>query len=79
MTQTLFTIEKADLDRLVAEMHEIRQRLDRVEMRPKPEWITMHDYAQKIGRSIDTVKRRLPSLESRVEAGVTLIRNPDLS
>lgn len=79
MTEQLLVISQADLDRLHDQLVQIQRRLDRVEMQPKPEWITMKEYAAKIGKSIDTVKRRLPTLESRIEAGVTMIRNPDLS
>ncbi|GFE51572.1 hypothetical protein So717_33250 [Roseobacter cerasinus] len=78
MTQTLIAIEQADLDAIRLELRELNRRLDEVQMQPKPEFIPMKDYAAKIGKSIDTVKRRLPSLESKVEAGVTMIRNPDL-
>lgn len=78
MTQTLLTISEADLADLRRELASIRKRLDRVEMTPARRFITIKEYAAKIGKSVDTVKRRLPELESKVEAGVTLIRNPDL-
>lgn len=77
MTQTLLTIERADLAGLMKEMAEIKERLNRVEMKPPPRYITIKEYAAKIEKSVDTVKRRLPELDSKVEAGVTMIRNPD--
>lgn len=79
MTEPLLVIREADLTALHEKIDALSESLERVQVQPKPEWVTIHTYADKIGRSLDTVKRRLPSLDHKIEAGVTLIRNPDLA
>lgn len=78
MTQTILTIQQADLDAITEQLSDLRKRLDKVQMAPMPEYITIHAYADKIDRTIETVKRKLETLDHKVEAGVIMIRNPDL-
>ena len=68
----------AELTSIRAAVADLNDKLAKVEMKPKPEYVTIKEYAAMIGKSVDTVKRRLPTLDSKVEAGVTMIRNPDL-
>ena len=78
MTQTLLTISEADLARIEAALAALATRLDRVEMRPKPEWLTLDEYAARIGRSKRTVQRYIDAgrLDTKSECGVVMIRAP---
>lgn len=59
MTQTLITIERADLDGIKQELQRLHQRLDAVQMAPRPEWLTVKQYAQLINKSERTVTRMI--------------------
>ena len=81
MAETLITIERADLDALYAQLRAINDKLNRVEMQPKPEWITLRDYASRMDCHPSTVHRRVQrgELDTRIEGGTTMVRNPDLA
>lgn len=76
MNKPLLTIAEADLTAIRAELRALHDRLDRVEMTPKPEWLTLRDYAAQIGKSTRTVQRYIDAgkLDTRQECGVTMIR-----
>lgn len=75
-TQTLITIEAADLARIEQRLADLAEKLDRVVMAPKPEWLTVKDYAASIGRSERTVQRYIEQgrVQSKEECGVTLVK-----
>ena len=77
MPDTLLMIERADLSALLSKIDNLTERLNRVEVTPLPRFIPLDEYARKIGRHPQTVRRNLHTVESRVECGVTMIRNPD--
>ncbi|MDO6591566.1 MULTISPECIES: hypothetical protein [Rhodobacterales] len=82
MTTTLIAIDPAAIDALTAEIKRLHQRLDAVEMTPRPDWVTVKEYASHIGRSLRTVTRRIDAgeLEIRNECGVRMVRiNQDAS
>lgn len=74
--QTIIAIQQADLDRIVRDLADIKAQLAAVQMAPRPEWLTVKQYASSIGRSERTVKRRIAEgqIETREECGVTLIK-----
>ena len=75
MTQ-LIAIDPAALQSVLAELRQIRQRLDAVDMQPRPEWVTVAGYAHHIGRSRATVSRKIKAgeVETCMEAGVRMVR-----
>lgn len=79
MTQTLITIEQADLDALTREMAQIREMLTHATVTPPPRYVTIPEYAAIIGKSTATVRRRISAgeLDTKAEGNVTMIRNPN--
>ena len=63
----------ADLNR---QLELIRQRLEVMEAQPRPEWVTIPQYAEMIGRSASTVKRRIRQgkLDVKDESGTRMVR-----
>lgn len=57
--QTLIAVDPDALEAVARELKRINDRLDAVEMQPRPDWLTVPQYAEMIGRSKDTVNRRI--------------------
>ena len=76
MTKTLIVVDAASLESLSNEIKRLHSRLDAVMLIPRPEWVTVKEYARHIGRSVRTVTRRIDAgeLEVRHECGVRMIR-----
>lgn len=76
MKPTLIAVDPTAIEALTAEIKRLHQRLDAVEMTPRPDWVTVKEYATLIGRSLRTVTRRIDAgeLEIRNECGVRMIR-----
>lgn len=74
--QTIIAIEKADLDGILRELADLKSRLDKVILTPKPEWVSVREYAASIGRSERTVQRYIDQgrLVTKEECGVTLVK-----
>lgn len=74
--QTIIAIEKADLDGILRELADLKSRLDKVILTPKPEWVSVREYAASIGRSERTVQRHIDQgrLVTKEECGVTLVK-----
>lgn len=77
--RTLIAVDPEALAALHAEVAALRRAVEAVTMQPKPEWVTIDEYAKMIGRSRKTVLRRIA--EGRVEVkhvgGVRMIRVAD--
>ena len=76
MTEVL-TITPADLSALMRKVDDLKEQVEAVNMQPPPQWLTLKEYAVRIGKSQDTVRRHMHTLETMQQCGVTLIRNPD--
>ena len=63
--QTLIAIDPAALQGLRDEIAALRRSIEGVSMTPRPEWLTVADYAAFIGKSQRTVKRMVD--EGKVE------------
>lgn len=74
--QTLIAIDPAALQRVLDELGVIRRALEGVSMTPRPEWLTVADYAAFIGKSARTVKRMVDEgkVETKHVGHVRLIR-----
>jgi hypothetical protein len=59
----------------MAELAALNKRLDGVDMVPKSQWLSIVDYASKVGKSSATVRRwiRLGMLETKAEGHSRLI------
>jgi len=80
MTQPQFiAIDPSALDALRSEIARIHARLDAVAMTPAPEWVTVDQFADMIGKSRRTVLRRIDAgeIEARQIGGERMVRvNP---
>ncbi|MDO6591730.1 hypothetical protein DS901_13380 [Loktanella sp. D2R18] len=76
MTQTLIAVDVVILENLTDEIRRLHQRLDAALITPRPEWVTVKEYANHIGRSERTVTRRIDSgeLDVRHQCGVRMVR-----
>ena len=61
MTQhTLIAVDPEVLDLIRSiryDLTRLNQRIDAVQMAPKPDWVTVKEYSELVGKSPDTVKR----------------------
>ena len=75
----LIAIDATALAHVEAELDRLHKRLDRLDMTPKPEWITIKEMADTIGKTEKTVKRRIDAgqIEAREVGGERMVRfNP---
>lgn len=78
MPVTIITQE--DLERtvapLVAELKALRAALDRAQIAPRKEWLTVDEYAETVGKSVRTVRRWIDTgqLETKRSGNVLLVR-----
>ena len=72
----LIAIDPQALDALRVEIEKLHKRLDAVQMEPRPEWVTVEEFAKLIGKHPRTVKRRIQAgeVEAREIAGVRMVR-----
>lgn len=75
MTQ-LIAIDPDALEGLTREVKRLHQRLDAIEMQPKPEWVTVPEYAEMVGRTTRTIRNWIDSgkVETKRDGEVTLVR-----
>jgi hypothetical protein len=68
-------VESKTLVGIMAELAALNKRLDGVDMVPKSQLLSILDYASKVGKSTDTVRRwiRGGSLETKTEGRTRLI------
>ncbi|MBK4215696.1 hypothetical protein JJJ17_07150 [Paracoccus caeni] len=73
----LIAVEAEKLDRLLAEVSELRAEIRAVRLSPRPEWVTAHEYAEQIGRTTKTVSNLVKAgkLESKRQGRTLLIRS----
>lgn len=76
MTPQLIAIDPSALDALRNDIERLHARLDAVAMTPLPEWVTVDQMAEMIGRSRRTVIRRIEAgeIETRHIGGERMVR-----
>jgi excisionase family DNA binding protein len=74
-TATLIAIDPNALQALTDELARVNRRLDAVQMTAMPEWLTVENYAELIGKTKRTVTRMIDSgkLEVKHTGGIRLI------
>lgn len=74
--RTMIAVDAGELQALRDEMTALRRAIEAVQMAPRPEWLTIPDYAAKVGRTAKTVRRWVNegSIETRQDGSVTLVR-----
>lgn len=74
--QQMIAIDPDALEGLTREVQRLHQRLDAVEMQPKPEWITVAQYADRVGRTKRTIRNWINEgrIETKMDGAVTMVR-----
>lgn len=74
--QTLIAVDPSALDRVTQELRRLHQRLDAFEMQPRPEWVTVAEYAEKVGRTKRTVRNWIDAgmIDTKTEGKLRLVR-----
>lgn len=72
----LIAIDPSALDALRSEIERLHMRLDAVAMKPLPEWVTIDQLADMIGKSRRTVTRRIEAgeIETCLIGGERMVR-----
>jgi len=76
MTEPLIAADPARLAAMEAKMDAILRRLDAVQMMPAPAWVSLHDYARRVGRTEKTVRNwiRAGKIETRREGTAIMVK-----
>ena len=77
MTDQAFTLVPVErLDRMESLLRDLASRLEGATVTPAPEWLTLNEYAKRIGKTRRTVKnwKDAGKLETKIENGETLVR-----
>lgn len=76
----LIAIDANALESLLVEVQRLHKRLDAVQMMPMPEWVTVAEYAARVGRTKRTVRNWINegSIETKREGAVTMVRVKDV-
>ncbi|MDO6755405.1 DNA-binding protein [Phaeobacter inhibens] len=75
MTQQLIAVDANALASLQDELIEIKRLLLSSKITPPAKWITVAEYAQKVGKSEATVRRWIR--DGQLERKQKLVKNPD--
>lgn len=72
----MIAVDPAALQALTDEVAALRRAVERVQMTPAPAWVTVADYAVRVGRTEKTVREwvREGKVESRRDGTVLMIR-----
>ncbi|MEP1613481.1 MAG: hypothetical protein ABJL72_16365 [Roseobacter sp.] len=75
MNKQVIEFEMPQADRILQEIKRLHERLDAVEMTPRSEWITVKEYAESVGRTVQTINNwiRDGSIETRREGRVRMV------
>lgn len=71
----MIAIDRAALDHVIDRLKRLEQKLDAAQIATPPRWITVQDYAARVGRSVSTVRRHIRAGKIETQAGLCL--NPD--
>ena len=74
--QPLIAVDPSALEALLEKVDRLHKRLDQVEMTPRPEWVTVDEFATLIGKHRRTVLRRIAdgSVETKTIGGERMVR-----
>lgn len=75
MAQQLIAVDAEALASLQNELTEIKRLLLSSRITPPPKWISVAEYAQKVGKSEATVRRWIR--DGQLERKQKLVKNPD--
>lgn len=73
---TLIAVDPEALEGLRREVAGLREELAKVTIAPKPDWVTVPEYARMIGRTEGTVLRKVSAgtVEAKHVGGVRMVR-----
>ena len=75
-TAQLIAVDPEALDLILARLSALEEQVRQARIVPEPQWLTVKEYAAKIGRSERTVLRKVEAgeLEAKHMSGVRMIR-----
>ena len=75
-TPQLIAVDPDALARLQAEVSQIKRKLDEPQVTPIPEWMPIDAFANWLGKTPRTVRRKIDAgeIEAREIAGVRMVR-----
>jgi hypothetical protein len=76
MMQQLIAVDPEALAKILAKLTDLEEQIRAARIAPEPQWLTVPAYAERIGRSVDTVMRKVRAgeVETRHEAGVRMVK-----
>lgn len=79
MTQqprTLIAIDPTELQSLRDELAALRRAIEKVALSPRPQWVTVAEYAEMRGKTAKTVRNWINAgqVETKRQGSVTLVR-----
>ncbi len=76
MTQQLIAIDADALSTLINEVKELRSELRAAKLQPEPKWLTVQEYATRVGKSESTINRWIAngSIEAKTEGRTRMVR-----
>lgn len=74
--RTLIAIDPTELQALRDELAALRRAIESVSMSPRPQWVTVAEYAKMRGKTPKTVRNWINAgqIETKREGSVTLVR-----
>ncbi len=72
----MIVVDAGQLLALIDEVAALRRAVEQVQIQPRPDWMTVRQYAVSIGRHIRTVNRRIAEgqLECKAIGGERMVR-----
>jgi excisionase family DNA binding protein len=76
MTPQLIAIDATALQDLLAEVRELKAIVQDAKIQPEPNWLTIKEYAARVGKSESTVNRWIASgeIEAKTEGKTRMVR-----
>ena len=75
-TQMLIAVDSGQIAALTREVEALRRSIEAVRMEPRPDWITLAEYAERVGRSPRTVRAWIAAgrIDSRRDGNALMVR-----
>lgn len=76
MTPQLIAVDANALQDLLAEVQELKAIVQEARFQPEPKWLTVKDYAARVGKSESTINRWIASgeIEARTVGKTRMVR-----
>lgn len=74
--KTLIAVDEGEFQSLIEEVAKLRRAVESVTMAPRPEWVTIAEFAEMRGKTSKTIRNWINAgtIETKREGSVTLVR-----